>query len=435
MSVVPNEPQSASLSADIGEVVEDLADLQIPASLKALKLRGLLTTLAATNTALTLLWGAIQSIFLALQVQNIDSRNAAGNLALIVGVGAIGAMIAAPVAGTLADRTRSRIGGRAPWILVGGIATLVLTILFAFAHSIPELVVYWFLLQVSTNFILTPMSVHIPDRVPVVRRGTFSAVVGLSQLVGSVIGQSFGAAFASLIGVGYVIVGTILLLGVVTFVLVNKRSNLGLPKPPLNVVTILKTFWVNPIKYPNFGWAFIGRFLLMVGYFPLQAYTLYILQDFIGLGKDAVASVPALGLASLVGTVIGTTLSGFVADKIKASKPVILVASALLVVAFIFPIIWPTLPAMLVYSAIAGLGFGAYLSVDYVLITQVLPNADEAGKDLGIINITTTLPQTIGVAVGGLVVTAFSGYIALFPVAIVLVILGSLCLFAIRGVR
>jgi hypothetical protein len=63
-------------------------------------------------------------------------------------------------------------------------------------------------------------------------------------------------------------------------------------------------------------------------------------------------------------------------------------------------------------------------------------SADDAGKDLGVINITTTLPQTIAVAVAGAGVTVFGGYLALFPVAIFFVVVGGAgLLFLVRGVR
>jgi MFS family permease len=308
-------------------------------------------------------------------------------------------------------------------------------VLFAFATSIPQLVVYWFLMQVATNFILTPIGVHIPERVPVPRRGLFSAAQGVAQTAGGVIGQSFGALFAALIPLGYVVVGVLLFLGVAVFAIVNRRSNIGVPRPAVDVLSILKGFWINPVKHPNFAWAFFGRFLLMVGYFPLNAYTLYILQSYVGLGDKGVELVPAVGLANLIGTFVGTPIAGLLADRLRRSKPMILAASIVLVVAFAIPMISPTIPAMLVYGFLSGMGLGAYFSVDYVLITQVLPSMDDAGKDLGIINITTTLPQTIGVAVGGTIVTIFAGYFALFPVAIVFVILGAVLLFLIRGVR
>jgi hypothetical protein len=48
----------------------------------------------------------------------------------------------------------------------------------------------------------------------------------------------------------------------------------------------------------------------------------------------------------------------------------------------------------LVYAFVSGIGFGAYQSaVDYLSVTQVLPSNAEAGKDLGIVNISTSLPS------------------------------------------
>lgn len=426
MSTVPNP------APDLAEVVQETGK---GPSMKALHLRGLLGTIVLGNFVLCVFWGAIQSIFLALQVQRIDPAGAAGGLALIVGIGAIGAMVGAPIAGALTDRTRTRFGGRAPWIVVGAVASLVIAVLMGVAGSIALLAVYWLLMQIATNFLLTPMSVHIPERVPVPRRGLFSGAFGLAQLAGSTAGASFGALFSTVIPLGYLIVGIALLLSALVFVGVNKRSNLDVPRQATNVKAILMTFWVNPRKHPNFAWAFAGRFLLMVGYFPLTAYLLYILQDYVGLGSAAVGTVAAVSSAILVGSIVGSPIAGFLADRIKATKPIILGTSIVLIVGFLVPFLWPSVPGMLVYGFCAGAGLSGYLAVDYVLITQVLPNADEAGKDLGIINVTTTLPQTIGVAVAGTIVTVFGGYAALFPFAVVFVVLGALLLFRIRGVR
>jgi MFS family permease len=417
------------------DLVEAVDETGRAPSLRALRLRGLLGTIVLGNFVLCVFWGAIQSIFLAIQVQRIDAAGAAGGLALIVGVGAIGAMVGAPIAGAITDRTRTRFGGRVPWIIVGAVASLVLAILMGVANSIALLAVYWLLMQVATNFLLTPMSVHIPERVPTQRRGLFSAAFGLAQLAGSTAGASFGALFAGVIPLGYAIVGIALVLSMLVFALVNKESNLDVPRRPIDVKAILMTFWVNPVKHPNFAWAFAGRFLLMVGYFPLTSYLLYILQSYVGLKDAAVGVVPAVSLATLIGSIVGSPLAGLLADRIKATKPIIFGASLLLVIGFLVPFVWPSIPGMIIYGFAAGAGLSGYLAVDYVLITQVLPNAEEAGKDLGIINVTTTLPQTIGVAVAGVIVTIFHGYGALFPFAIVFVILGALLLFRIRGVR
>jgi MFS family permease len=403
-------------------------------TLRSLHLRGLLVTLGAVALVVPMLWGAVQGLYLALQVQTIDPAGKIGDLALIVGIGAFGSIVAAPIGGALSDRTRTRFGGRIPWMLAGAFVTLVVAILFGFATSIQELLVYWILMQVSTNFVMTPLSAHIPDRVPLLRRGSFSAVLGLATLIGAVLGQAVGAAFATAIPIGYATLAGLLVVVTIVFAMVNKRSNVGEPKPPLNAKAILMTFWVNPIKHPNFAWTFAARFAFFLGYFVVQAFALYWLQSYVGLGEGAVAALPVVSLVGLVGMLISTPIAGWLFDKLGRTKPMIYVTSGVLAIGLLIPIFSHTFPAILVYSFVSGLGFGAYQSVDYVLVTQVLPSNTEAGKDLGIVNISTSLPQTIGIAVAGAVVT-IGGYAALFPVGAALVILGALLILPIRGVR
>jgi len=432
MSVIPGEPTNPSDPLAESVLLDGPPPKQ---SLKSLGLRRLLATLPLAVASFTIFWGAVQSILIPLQVQRIDATAQNSALSLIVGIGAISSMVAAPIAGALTDRTRSRIGGRAPWMIVGAVATLGLAIAMATSSSIPLIIVLFVLIQFTTNLILTPVSAYIPDRVPVSRRGVFSAAYGAAQLVGGVIGQSLGSVFSDKLFVGYLVVAVVLVVLVVLFSLVNARSNLGEPKEPLSVRAILETFWVNPKAHPNFAWAFTGRFLLFVGYFPLQTFLLYLLQDYIGLHERAVTVIPTLGLATLVGTLVGSVAGGLIAQRIGRTKPVIYVATALLVVGLALPLIWPTVDAMIIYSALSGLGVGTYISVDLLLITLVLPSAENAGKDLGIINITTTLPQTIGVVLGGAAIALFGSYAALLPTAIVAALLGAVALSFIRGVK
>jgi MFS family permease len=90
---------------------------------------------------------------------------------------------------------------------------------------------------------------------------------------------------------------------------------------------------------------------------------------------------------------------------------------------------------MFLFAVLSGFGFGAYQAVDYALVTQVLPSQAGAGRDLGIINISATLPQTFGAAAAGLIVTLFGGYGALFPIAAVIVIVGAIAIIPVRSVR
>lgn len=426
MTVLPEQPSRADLTESAG---------YRPPTLKSLGLRNLFVTLPLAILSFSVFWGGVQGVLLPIQVQSIDSAAQNESLAFIIGMGAIASMVAAPIAGAVTDRTRTRIGGRAPWMLFGALSTFALALALATATSIPLMAVIIVAIQFTTALILTPVSAYIPDRVPVVKRGMFSAVFGVAQLIGNVVGQSVGAAFSTTLIVGYLVVGGLLAFFVVLFALSNVRSNVGEPKPVLSVKAILQTFWVNPIAHSNFAWTFIGRFMLFTGYFPLWTFMLYLLQDFIGLGEAAVGAIPTMGLANLIGSILGTVIAGWAVQKLGRTRPIIFMASAIIVVALAVPFVAPSLTSMLVYSALAGFGMGAFISVDFVLITLVLPNAESTGKDLGIINVTTTLPQTIGVAIGSLAIAAFGSYAALLPFGIIATGLGALMLFFIRGVK
>ena len=54
-------------------------------------------------------------------------------------------------------------------------------------------------------------------------------------------------------------------------------------------------------------------------------------------------------------------------------------------------------PVMLIYAA----AFGAYQAVAWALALKVLPSAEAAGKDMGIWHISMVLPQILGPAVTG----------------------------------
>jgi MFS family permease len=95
---------------------------------------------------------------------------------------------------------------------------------------------------------------------------------------------------------------------------------------------------------------------------------------------------------------------------------------------------WQDLTAWMIMTFIAGFGFGMFQAVDTALMSEVLPSAKSFAKDLGVVNIAATLPQTLAPGVAGAIALSF-GYAALFPVAIVLGILGALAVWPIKATR
>lgn len=401
------------------------------------KLRTLLFSLLVTSASISLVWGAVPNVWLPLQVQTlVGDADKGAVLALVTGIGALGAMVSQPLAGMLSDRTRTRFGRRAPWLvggaLVGGLGMIGL----GAANSITWLVVGWMVVQIAYNFAQGPFSAVLPDRVPSRKRGLFAAIGGFGGMLGSLGGSILAASFAPNIPSGYLLFAGVILVVTVLFAVLNPdQSSKGASRPPFSFLIFLKTFWVNPVKYPDFFWGFVSRFAFVGGYFLIAGYQLYILQDYIGLGADAVAMVPALSGLSLLGIVIATLIGGPLSDRLGRRKPIIFVASMILAASIFVPVLIPTGTGMLIFAFGSGLGFGAFLGVDQALMTEVLPSKTDYAKDLGVLNIAQTLPQTISAAVAGVALVVFGEYWSLFPIAIGAAIIGGVAVLFIKSVR
>ena len=93
-----------------------------------------------------------------------------------------------------------------------------------------------------------------------------------------------------------------------------------------------------------------------------------------------------------------------------------------------------TFAMAIIAAVLLGIGFGAYLAVDFALLTQVLPSAKSRGKDMGVINVANALPQVIAPTLAFISVTMLGGYTALFVVAAIIGISGALLVRNIRSV-
>ena len=109
----------------------------------------------------------------------------------------------------------------------------------------------------------------------------------------------------------------------------------------------------------------------------------------------------------------------------------------------------PDVRRRLVAAAVLGVGYGIYTAVDFALITQVLPGAEERAKDLGVINIANALPQVLAPILAGTILAVVRssggtvatqgetwslGYAAVYGFAFVVSILGSVFVTRIKSV-
>ncbi|MEU2257725.1 MFS transporter [Nocardia xishanensis] len=394
----------------------------------------LLAWVFPANLVLFLLWGSIPGLFLPRQLELLDPDDKVANLGTVTSLGAFGAMIAAPIIGQVSDRTRSRFGRRAPWIVVGALAGTLALIGLAFANSYLAIAIAWPLVQIFYNVAQGPLSTILPDRIPRRRRGAFAAVAGIGGMSGALLGSIVGSMLYDSITVGYLFFAAIALVVLILFVAFNPdHSSVDVQVEPFRAADFLRTFWVDPVEHPDFFWAFIGRLLLFTGYGLITGYQLYLLTDYVHL-ENPQTVIPVIGVVGLVGIIIGTVISGPLSDKVGRRKPFVFGASLVMGLALVLPWARPTLTSWLIMTGVLALGFGMYGAVDQALMVEVLPSAQSFGKDLGLVNIAAALPQTIAPAIASAVVLMF-GYAGLFPLGIALSLLGAFAVWPIKSVR
>ena len=411
-----------------------------PNSTQRVKIRGRLLRLTYTmlfaTGAMSIANGAVGGLLLPLQIQEYDAANKVALLAVASTLGAIAGLVMQPVAGMLSDRSRSRFGRRAPWMLFGALFAALSLIGMALANSVATIIIGVVCFGIAIHFISGPLSAVLPDRVPRGVRGVVSAVIGLATLIGSVAGQIVGSALSANISIAYLVIAGLILVSIVVFVVFSPdTSNRDVPRDRFSLSQVLHTFWVNPRKHPDFFWGFLGRLLIFGGYYLVQNYALYLLQDYIGLGDDAVKFLPLIGVISIVTVLIVSPIAGALSDRIGRRKPIVLAAGLFMAVSLLVPWMMPSVTGIIIYAVVSAIGFGGYMSVDAALMSEVLPSQKHFGKDLGVLNIAMSLPQVITPGLAGFIILNAGGYAALFPVAFVFSIVGALTIFGIKSVK
>ena len=399
---------------------------------------GLLSGLGFVYLAVMATYAALAVSLVPNQVQAIDAADKVGNLAIVNTIAAVVTIFFQPIAGALSDRTRSRFGRRAPWMVLGAVIAALFLLGLGASSSIPFIAIFLVLAQAGLNTVNGPASAIVADRFDRSRRGIASAVTGVGTMIGFGVGVGIAGALANDLGLGYLVFGVLVLVAVLVFVLTNPDApSTDLEKPPFRWGEFVRGFWVNPRKNPDFAWAFGARFAMILAYQSVQSYLLYILRDHIHVSDAASNGLATLITAAMLGSALVTTfLGGVLSDKVGRRKPFVIVASLFMAVALAFPVISPTVGAMFALAVVFGVGYGAYLSVDLALMTEVLPDAGRsAARDMGILNVATNVPQALTPVVAWLLITYIGGYTALFIAGIVFCVVGALTILPIKSVR
>jgi MFS family permease len=379
-------------------------------------------------------------LLLPLQVDNIikptDWTESVVAFGIISGIAGACALITYPLTGALSDRTTSKLGRRRPWILIGGGVFAIALFLLGLQTTIVGVGVFWSLAIVGFCMVTAAITATISDQVPVDQRGFVSGWVSAPQAIGTVLGILLVSALALGLFAGYSLVAVVVALLVLPFALTMKDE--VLPKvlrPPFTLGALIRGFWINPVAHPDFGWTLLGRILVNLGNALGTTLLLYFIM--FGLNREATAQDDLLTLTVvyLVFFIVAALGFGRLSDVIRKRKPFVYAAAYLQGLAALLLAFIPDFTIALVGAAMLGLGYGCYMAVDQALATQVLPSSHTRGKDLGIMNIATAVPQAVAPLVGSAIVAALGGFTGLFIASAVAAALGGLAVIPIKSVK
>mgnify|MGYP002718287279 FL=1 len=364
---------------------------------------------------------------------------AASITAFAVAPGALAAVIFNALGGRISDRSTSRFGRRRPWLIIGALGMLVGLALIALAPSAPFMAVGWFLAQAAGNLALAAYVASIADQLSPAQYGRASGLVGVAGNLAVMIATWLASAFAGNMLTLFLVPGLIGMVLVLVFAFMLPEPVLRENRLPFNLRELVLTFWRNPVKFPDFGLAWGGRFTIILASYMFTTFRLLYMENHLGLDAGSATLAVATGVTIYtITSMVASLLAGWLSDVLGRRK--ILVAASILIfgIATYLLLHADTVTAFYVVEAIMGLAYGTYIAVDLALVLEVLPDREQAGKDMGVFNIANALPQSLAPAFGGFLLANLGGgtdFTALLVAALIAAVIGAILTMFIRGVK
>jgi MFS family permease len=208
-----------------------------------------------------------------------------------------------------------------------------------------------------------------------------------------------------------------------------------------------RAFQFRPRRNPDFSWVVLTRLLVMMGVYIVQVFIFQYMLSITKSNDNANAATTTFIILLTVAATASTLFAGWGSDRIGRKRMVYISGGFMAVVglAFIFaPYLAPgaVLTISYVAAAIFGLGYGAYVSVDWALVADVLPSEHTFARDMGVWNIGLTLPQVLALVFGSRLIGLGQtvghpqlGFTFLFITFVLFCLAGTVTVRNIKGVK
>jgi MFS family permease len=357
---------------------------------------------------ISIIWGGLDGAIIPYRLEQSYPDDFGFRFAVISAAAVIMAIVVQPTVGIISDYTITRWGRRKPFIVIGALLDVVFLIGVASSQDFLVLLVFMVLLQFSSNFAQGPFQGYVPDLVPARQVGLASGLMGLMLVLGRIAGVGVGTLgivtnnlWLATLALGVIEVATMIVL------VRSVHEGTAAPPRPGTWWEVARSAWgADVLRERNVLWLLLVR-LLFLGAIASTSLGLAYFGRTHGLDRDAAAGTLFIGTIIVgVATAAAAVPGGRLSDRF-GRKPMIYAACAVAALGMAGVALAPN-PTLAVAAYLPfGLGAGIFLSVDWALMTDVIPK-ETTGRYMGILNAGTAAAGPVYLFVAGLTLDTFS---------------------------
>ena len=359
------------------------------------------------------IWGALDGVILQARMPSLVGQDATGIALASAKIGGVLiAIIVQPTVGSISDYTTSRWGRRKPYIAIGASLDVLFLIGIAMSNSFVAIVAFLVLLQFSSNFAQGPFQGYVPDLVPARQVGLASALVGVMTVLGVITGQAI--AFSGFlmgrdftlptIGVGLIEFATAL--GTIAWVREGRKPKDRGGRSWRAVA--LEAWGTDILRERSYVWLVASRLFILAGVGVIQNLDVLYMERSLGLGDAATQFWGTLASVMIGVSILIVAIPAARLGERLGRKAVIYGACVLGIAGMSILVVAPVMAVAMVGIGLTAMGAGAFLSVDWALMTDIIPKA-ATGRFMGMSNVATASAGPVALIIGGPLLTLMPG--------------------------
>lgn len=335
------------------------------------------------------------------------------------------AVLIQPTVAAISDYTVTRWGRRKPYIVIGTLLDMVFLWGVASSNEFVAILAFVVLLQCSSNFAQGPFQGYVPDLVPARQVGAASGLMGVMIILGQVLGVAIATLGIAQLGgnphplgtpaaaefarqaffwptLGLGVIELVTMIPLVVFVDEGRRAPSREGRSWLSLA--LGAWGTDILRQRSYVWLLISRLFFLMSPTVLTFLGFFYLIRTLGIPMDETGG-PLTVITAVLGVTTGlTTLPAARLSDRLGRKRVIYLSIGLGMLGMAGVALAPDFPFMVVSLIPVGISAGAFLAVDWALMTDIIPKAT-TGRYMGISNVATAISGPVGRLGAGVLLT------------------------------